>query len=660
MTYSQFPVARLGALTLALGWAGLLGSMCPSAYADNTAATGASAGATSAHSPTRVAAKGLTRKLPGHSALASPGPAAAEKVSRRSGPKAARAAAPTAAVTSSDQGSNYDQLHRNIVISADIYGGADSTPRILAANYGFEGIQGIPGLVSESQIALAVNAGAGVVGQLVGLDPAAPFRNITSGASPVGIQSAGFSNTPVTQTFMDAMPIEFSHPVLPGTVLPENFRVTLNNGDTVTPYYVAQTPNYDFNERQTIVAFGDFGNRLPTDDPSAVYPVLFEVVASATPLKLITPKGLVDGTGLSASSSNPYDPFSGPTLVGAKLSRLSLAGDYPPSNILTSVGNHGVEYYGTDPRLYRLRLFTSGGFSPNGVGGFEPQDFAKYFQLTAAGPCGTTVTVSRPDTRYRVKGGYIEVKGIADLGTGLTADPEYAYSEDHDNQFDIVIWASSALAARSITDVVLPDPRLGTHSPIYNPGGPGTVPEPGYRFTTPSPGQTMPVELALRDPATVSWADQSLSSYDQASDLAVAFRLRNASTGEWRLTSSSADATSLVDTGDWALVDVPFATNPNDSYVTDVVALYNEKRHDTVYTASPYRIDALQRVGYVNKGTAFTAYDKPLRGLDPVWQMVSPRGQHAVTSSPSERLHWLLHGWRPQGVAFYTVSFPNA
>jgi hypothetical protein len=31
------------------------------------------------------------------------------------------------------QGSSYDQLHRNIVIRADIYGGANSTPRILAA-----------------------------------------------------------------------------------------------------------------------------------------------------------------------------------------------------------------------------------------------------------------------------------------------------------------------------------------------------------------------------------------------------------------------------------------------------------------------------------------------------------------------------------------------
>ena len=73
MTFSQFPVARLGALTLALGWAGLLGSMCPSACADNTAATGRRP-ARRRRTPTRVAAKGLTRKLPGHSALASRDP----------------------------------------------------------------------------------------------------------------------------------------------------------------------------------------------------------------------------------------------------------------------------------------------------------------------------------------------------------------------------------------------------------------------------------------------------------------------------------------------------------------------------------------------------------------------------------------------------------
>jgi len=551
-------------------------------------------------------------------------------------------------------------LHRDIVIRADIYGGANAKPSILAANYGFEGISGIPGLNSENQINLAVIAGAGVVGELVGLDPAAPFRNITSGASPAGIQSAGFSDTTVTETFMDAMPIEFSHPVLPSTVLPQNFRVQLNTGDVVTPYYVAQNPNYDLNERQTIVAFGDFGNRLPTDDPDAVYPVLFQVVASSTPLKLITSRGLVEGTGLSQTSSNPYNPDSGPTLAGAKLSRLSLAGDYPPVGFGVSVGNHGVEYYGTDPKLYRLRLFTTGGFSPNGVSGFEPQEFARYFQLTARGFFGQTITVSQPGVKYRVPGGYIEVKGIADLGTGLSADPEYTYSEDHDNQFDIIIRASSPLAARAIRNVVIPDPALGTHSPIYNPGGSGTEPVPGYRYTTPSPGQTIAVEYALHNPATVSWAAQSLSEYDQASDLAVAFRLKNATTREWRLTSSSADAAALVDSGDWALVDVPFAANANDSYVVNVVQLYNEKRNDTVYTANARQIEALECAGYVNQGTAFTAYDQPLRGLDPVWQMVSPRGQHAVTASPWERICWMLKGWRPKGVAFYTVRFPNA
>ena len=136
----------------------------------------------------------------------------------------------------------------------------------------------------------------------------------------------------------------------------------------------------------------------------------------------------MDGTGLSKTSSDPYDPYSGPTLVGAKLSRLSLAGDYPPVGFGVSVANHGVEYYGTDPKLYRLRLFTGGGFSPNGVSGFEPQDFAKYFQLNAIGPWGRSVTVTQADVKYRVLGGYIEVKGIADLGTGLSADPEYAYS----------------------------------------------------------------------------------------------------------------------------------------------------------------------------------------------------------------------------------------
>jgi hypothetical protein len=558
------------------------------------------------------------------------------------------------------QGSAYDQLHRNIVIRSDIYGGVNKKPRILAASSGFRGIIGIPGLLGPNGITLASEAGAGIVAELVNRDPAAPLRNITSAGSVIGVQAGGFSNSAATETFMDAMPIEFSHPVLPSTVLPQNFRIHLNTGEVVTPLYVAQNPNNDLNERQTVVAYGYFGNRLPSSDPNSLYPVLFEVVNSDTPLQLITPKGLVNGSGLSQSSSNPYDPYNGPTLAGAKLSRLSLAGDYPSPAFANSVANHGVEYYGTAAKLYRLRLFTSAGFSPDGVSGLNPQDFSRFFQLTATGRNGNSLTISTSNQTIKVNGGTLKVKGIADLGTGLSADPSYSYQEDHDNQFDIIIKASSPKAIRSLEAVVLPDPRNGTHSPIYNPGGPGTAPRPDYNYTQPSPGQTINVEFALKDPATVSWADQQLDAYDSADDLAVAFRLRDPITGEWRLTSSSSKASNLVSSGNWDLVDVPFAANANDSYVVDVAELRNRNRNDTVYTTNSREIRRLEQAGYQNTGTVFTAYDQPLRGLDPVWQLIAPSGQHGITASRQERRLWLNQGWSADGIAFYSVGFPNS
>ena len=112
------------------------------------------------------------------------------------------------------------------------------------------------------------------------------------------------------------------------------------------------------------MAFGYFGNRLPTADKNAEHPSNVRIVNSGKPLQFITPQGLVDGTGLSKTSSNPYDPFNGPTLVGAKLSQLSLAGDYGPDGFTGSEKNHGVEYYGKNKKLFRLRLFTQGAFRP--------------------------------------------------------------------------------------------------------------------------------------------------------------------------------------------------------------------------------------------------------------------------------------------------------
>ena len=169
------------------------------------------------------------------------------------------------------------------------------------------------------------------------------------------------------------------------------------------------------------------------DSEDAVHPATFRVVSSDNSLKLVTPDGLVKGSGLSKTSSNPYDLFNGPTLVGAKLSKLSLAGDYGPDGFTGSEKNHGVEYYGTSKKLYRLRLFTSGGFSPDGVSGLKPEQFSDFFQLTAKGAgSGNSIKIGESNQWYRVKGGRIKILGIADLGPGLTADPEYSYAEDHD------------------------------------------------------------------------------------------------------------------------------------------------------------------------------------------------------------------------------------
>ncbi len=171
------------------------------------------------------------------------------------------------------------------------------------------------------------------------------------------------------------------------------------------------------------------------------------------------------------------------------------------------------------------------------------------------------------------------------------------------------------------------------------------------------------IQQALRDPAVVSWAAQSLESYDLADDLAVAFRLRDPITGEWQLTASSSDASSLVGEG-WELVDVPFSANPDDSFVVDVVALRSEQRNDTIYTTDPDRVlqGGLALGGYENLGTVFTAYDRPFRGLDPVFQLVSRRsGQHLYTASPEERDALVGSGdWRAEGIAFHAVAFPNA
>src|SRR5690606_5357638 len=71
----------------------------------------------------------------------------------------------------------YIELQRPVLINADLW---TDQPQILAANYGFEGIIGIPGLRGANDLQLAADAGAGVNFDWAALDPAPPLRNLTS------------------------------------------------------------------------------------------------------------------------------------------------------------------------------------------------------------------------------------------------------------------------------------------------------------------------------------------------------------------------------------------------------------------------------------------------------------------------------------------------
>jgi hypothetical protein len=222
-------------------------------------------------------------------------------------------------------------------------------------------------------------------------------------------------------------------------VHPEDFLFTLDNGDQVVPNSVGMVPNYELNERNTIVAFGDFGNRLEGDE--ALYVERLEIVDDGTPLTFLGPDGEQSAVGLTwDGGESPYD--SGPRLVGAKLNAV---GDEP-------VGEGGVQvldqvllpndefalYGGGD---YRIRLLTSGGFTPTGITGLTPDAYGDHFVVHATAADGSTVLLTEVGVDYDVAGGTLRVLGLADLGRpegGSVADDE-CYVEDVDNYIDIIL-----------------------------------------------------------------------------------------------------------------------------------------------------------------------------------------------------------------------------
>lgn len=561
----------------------------------------------------------------------------------------AAGSAMVAAQSAGQQMPAYIQLQRPVVVNADLW---SDRPEILAANYGFEGIIGIPGLTSAADLDRAIAAGAGVNLDWAALDPVPPLRNLTSGAGVIGTAGAGFGGSPL---FGDAMPIEVSWPILPGSLAPDNIAITLNTGEVVAPQFAALNPNYDHNERHVIVVFGQFGNRLAPGQPGAVYPVDVAFVGGASPLMAVGPDGPVSIVGLRQSSSNPY--VAGPALVGAKLNLFSPVGDFPPPALAGSFPNDAYSLYGEDAQ-YRLRLFTSGGFSPDGVSGFIPTDFSTFFRLHATDAAGNPVLIDEAGRDYDLGVGTLRVVGLAEVGAPVegVADRAY-YVEDHDNYFDIVLKGDEAAIRRLLT-VEIPTAAEPGYSDIYNPGGPGRTPAAGTIYTRPALRQFFPIDLSLDAPRTVSHAAQDLTSYDLDDGLPVVFRLRDPA-GPDRLTASSIEAAALVDAG-LALAGVDYANETARPGVRDVNAYAALSGGDRIYTLDVAEQAALAADdAWQAEGRAFGAFDRAWPGASAVYRFFDgERGWHLFTADLGAGLQ--RPGATYQGIGWYSGAFAPA
>ena len=391
-----------------------------------------------------------------------------------------------------------NQLFDGALKEADYW---SDEPVILSAGMGFEGIIGWPE-VNEETVREAEGSWYGSVICTNGEDP--PAGAYTSTVSTAGIELF-YKGTAEDD---DGLPVVFSWPVATETVDITDFQFTLNTGEIVYPNSAGMLPNWELNERNTVVVFGDFGNRGLSSEKGAIFPVRLDIVEDETPLLLIGPNGQeFNAVGLSWETDiSPYD--SGPKLVGAKLNHVGNEavgegglGFGTRSGVLP---NDELSLY--DEGDFRIRVLTTGGFSPDGITGLTPTMFESFFRIHAKGPNGEIVLLEKVGQEYLVADGTLRIVGLSDLGQKEDPDEgifyDDCYAEDRDNYIDIILVGDEA-AARNITHVEIPSLE-GGYNAFYNPGGPGPEPFEGVRYTAPGPADLEPVINALDNPMRVS------------------------------------------------------------------------------------------------------------------------------------------------------------
>ena len=396
----------------------------------------------------------------------------------------------------------YEALMQDVLINADYW---TTEPKILSASLGFTQILGVPNLSTseEGQAANAQFGGAWEVLSTTNPDPA--LRAYTSAATPTAMYIAYDTNIVGAGGF----PVVFSWPVLPSTVDGSDFEVTLNTGERVIADGASIAPNSEYNERSTVVIVSQkFGNRITPGYPGAVYPVKLRILRDDTPLTLVGPGGQKK-IAAGFSYGNGIKPltgyYAGPTLCAAKLSVLSTVGEGGPA-VWTGglTPNDGDALYGNSAQ-YRLRVLTTGGFSPDGVRSLYPTEFESFFQIQVTDVGGRIVSLTKTNTTYKLKAGSIRILGLADLSVAQDSYDD-SYVEDHDNQIDIILKGDEAVMKR-IKYVLVPSNK-SNYKPFYNPGGPGNNPTPGVVYSKPTSFIKQAVTIAIKNPMTVTYGAQ--------------------------------------------------------------------------------------------------------------------------------------------------------
>ena len=394
------------------------------------------------------------------------------------------------------------------LIGADYW---SDQPEILSAGMGFCDIVGVTGDALTQE--LVEQAGGAWLSDIACNPDDVGFFTTTSLQSQVGtvfILQTPYGELKDGAIGLDGLPIVFSWPVVTSTISLTDFRFTLNTGEIVTPLAASSAPNLENNERNCVVVFAEFGNKLPSNSPDSRFPVRCEIVADETPLMLVGPNNqMVSAVGLTwETTTSPYDDNNGPRLVGAKLNYVGnqSVGEGISNAIFnnnsTAFPNDEFALYGGGD--FRLRMLTTGGFSPDGVRGVLPTDYEKFFRIHATGTDGSTVLLEEVGVDYQVMGGSLRVVGLSDLGRVEGNGIEYGdcYTEDRDNYIDIILVGDNE-AARNITFLEIPS-LAGGYSAFFNPGGPGTTPFSGEAYSEPGPPDLEPVIIALDNPMRVS------------------------------------------------------------------------------------------------------------------------------------------------------------